>query len=139
MNDQSGTGFLQVKVVSGNGAFGIEDAQVLIFGVDEEGQDTGIIYSLRTDQSGLAPKVALPAPPKANSLTPGEDGAPSASYHVKVSKDNYNSVEITDVPVFDGITSLQRVNLLPENEFSDLSPGYPGEFTQLFDAPQSEL
>ncbi|MBS5725620.1 MAG: hypothetical protein KHW59_07570 [Clostridiales bacterium] len=139
MNDQSGTGFLQVKVVSGNGAFGIEDALVQIFAVDDEGQDTGIIYSLRTDQSGLAPKVALPAPPKANSLTPQEDGAPSASYHVKVSKDNYNSVEITDVPVFDGVTSLQRVNLLPENEFADLSPGYPREFTQIYDVPPSEL
>lgn len=139
MNHESGTGWLQVKVVSANGAFGVEDAQVLIFGFDEEGRDTGVIYSLRTDQSGLAPKIALSTPPRALSLTPEEDGVPYATYHVKVSKDNYNSVEITNVPVFDGVTSLQRVNLIPENEFSGISPGYPREFTQIYNAPPSEL
>ncbi len=139
MNDQSGIGWLQVKVVEANGAFGIEDAQVLIFGVDVTGVDTGVIYSLRTDPSGLAPKVALSAPPRERSLTPAEDGVPFATYHVKVSKNGYNSVEIASVPVFDGITSLQRVNLTPENEFSTLSPGYPKEFTKIFDVPPSEL
>lgn len=139
MNDQSGTGWLQVKVVEANGAFGIEDAQVLIFGADESGEDSGVIYSLRTDPSGLAPKVALSAPPKARSLTPAEDGVPFATYHVKVSKDGYNGVEIANVPVFDGITSLQRVNLTPEKEFSTMSPGYPKEFTKIYDVPPSEL
>ena len=36
MNDQSGTGWLQVRVVEANGAFGIEDAQVLIFGYNRD-------------------------------------------------------------------------------------------------------
>ncbi len=139
MNDQSGAGWLQVKVVTANGAFGIEDAQVLIFGVDETGEDSGVIYSLRTDPSGLAPKVKLNAPPRERSLTPAEDGVPFATYHVKVSKDGYNSAEIANVPVFDGITSLQSVNLTPENEFSALSPGYPKEFTKIYDVPPSEL
>lgn len=139
MNDQSGTGWLQVQVVEANGAFGIEDAQVLIFGFDENGSDSGVIYSLRTDSSGLAPKVALNAPSKARSLTPADDGVPYASYHIKVSKDNYNSVEITNVPIFDGVTSLQRVNLVPEKMFSDISPGYPKEFVQIYDVPPSEL
>lgn len=138
MNDQSGTGWLQVRVVAANGAFGIEDAQVLIFGFAENGGDTGVIYSLRTDSSGLAPKVALNAPPRARSLTPEDDGVPYASYHVKVSKENYNSAEITSVPIFDGVTSLQRVNLVPESMFSDISPGYPKEFTQIYDVPPSE-
>lgn len=138
MNDQSGTGWLQVRVVEANGAFGIEDAQVLVFGFNEDGGDTGVIYSLRTDSSGLAPKVALSAPPKSRSLTPADDGVPYASYHIKVSKEGYNSVEITNVPVFEGVTSLQRVNLVPEKMFSGISPGYPKEFTQIYDVPPSE-
>ena len=139
MNHSDAVGWLQVRVVEAYGAFGVEDAQVLVFGVGEAGQDMGVIYSLRTDRSGLAPRVALNAPPRALSLTPEDDGAPSTAYHVKVSKEGYNSVEIASVPIFEGITSLQRVNLFPEEEFASLSPAYPKEFTQIFDVPSTEL
>lgn len=135
MNSQQGVGWLQVRVVTAGGALGVEGAQVLIFGPDAAGVDAGVIYSLRTDSSGLAPRVALPAPPRSLSLSPEDDGAPSTLYHVKVSKEKFNSVEITGVPVFTGITSLQKVTLLPEDEFAVLSPGYPMEFTQIFDVP----
>ena len=74
--------------------------------------ETGLLYSLETGIDGLTPPVELPAPPRAESLTPGTP-TPFARYNVEIRKDGYNRVTNLGVPVFDGIVSTQPVLLLP--------------------------
>lgn len=114
MNNQpsSGSGFLRVIVQTAGGALPVEGASVDIYGSDRENGNTGLLYSLQTGIDGLTPPVALPAPPRAESLTPGTP-TPFARYNVEVHKEGYNRVTNLGVPVFDGIVSSQPVLLLP--------------------------
>ena len=114
MNNQptAGNGFLRVIVRTAGGALPVEGAAVDIYGSDRGNGNTGLLYSLETGIDGLTPPVELPAPPRAESLTPGTP-TPFARYNVEIRKDGYNRVTNLGVPVFDGIVSTQPVLLLP--------------------------
>ena len=114
MNNQpsSGNGFLRVIVQTAGGALPVEGASVDIYGSDRGNGNTGLLYSLETGIDGLTPPVELPAPPRAESLTPGTP-TPFARYNVEIFKEGYNRVTNLGVPVFDGIVSSQPVLLLP--------------------------
>ena len=119
MPDQPGTGFLRVQTFFAEGAFPVEGALVTVF--DEDG---GIVASLRTDPSGLTEAYPLNAPAAALSQSP--DAAPSSLpfslYTVTVSKDGFYPTEDYQIPVFDSVTAIQQVNLIPLTEFPDLGP-----------------
>lgn len=114
MNNQptSAGGFLRVIVRTAGGSLPVEGASVDIYGSDPGNGNTGLLYSLETGIDGLTPPVELPAPPRAESLTPGTP-TPFARYNVEIRKDGYNRVTNLGVPVFDGIVSTQPVLLLP--------------------------
>ena len=114
MNNQptSAGGFLRVIVRTAGGSLPVEGASVDIYGSDRGNGNTGLLYSLETGIDGLTPPVELPAPPRAESLTPGTP-TPFARYNVEIRKDGYNRVTNLGVPVFDGIVSTQPVLLLP--------------------------
>lgn len=131
MQNQTGTGYLKVQTYSGEGAFPIESAAVII--TDSDGKS---IASLRTDRSGLTETISLEAPPRELSQAPSYDGRiPYSTYTVQINKDGFYPVEDYTVPIFDGITAIQRVNMLPLTEFYPLfsnpllqnveTPGYP--------------
>ena len=70
----TGTGYLIVRVATARGAIPLENATVNIRAaatpegeIREEGVpgEGYLIAALRTDRDGLAPRVALPAPPRA--------------------------------------------------------------------------
>ena len=114
MNNQpsSGSGFLRVIVQTAGGALPVEGASVDIYGSDRGNGNTGLLYSLQTGIDGLTPPVELPAPPRAESLTPGTP-TPFARYNIEVRKEGYNGVTNLGAPVFDGIVSAQPVLLIP--------------------------
>lgn len=65
-----------------------------------------------TDISGKTPTLNLPAPPKAESVSPnGEDAF--SSYIVQTDCEGYVSVQNNGVEIFDGIKSIQNVMLIP--------------------------
>ena len=118
MQQSQETGYLKVQTVTADGAFPLSGAVVII--TDSEGNS---VASLRTDDSGLTQTVSLFAPSAALSQTPENGGAlPYSTYTIEISKDGYYPVEDYSVPVFDGITSIQRTNMIPLTEFSPLSP-----------------
>ncbi len=118
MNESTGIGYLKIRAVSAGGAFPVSGAVAII--TDEESGN--ILYSLRTDISGLTETVALPAPPKGLSQTPGAAVPPYSTYTVQVTKDGYFGIESYTVPVFEGITSIQRADLIPKGELDVLTP-----------------
>lgn len=105
--DESGVGYLQLRVFTAGGAFPVEGAQIY---VSSDNGDTE--YSLLTDNGGLTRKVSLAAVPKWQSLTPGSD-KPYSTYNIIVKKDGYRTVEDLNVPIFDSVTSIQPVELIP--------------------------
>lgn len=115
-------GFLRVWVTTAGGTLPVPGVPVRI--TDEDGT---LLHVLRTSESGLTPTVALPAPPAAESLTPGTK--PYSTYQISVDQTGYTPVPLLLVPIFDGITSLQPIPLVPATETSamavdDMAPPY---------------
>ena len=62
--------------------------------------------------------MALNAKDRELSLTP-EDKNPYTTYNISVNAEGYYESERVNVPLFQGITSLQIIDLIPLSEFSD--------------------
>ena len=136
MNTQNDSiGFLIVNVKTANGALPVEGAHVTIYAspIDESGNasmlNSNIVYTLTTDISGKTPKVALATKNKNLSLTP-DNPIPYESYNIAVSADGFYDSNYLNVPVFQGITSLQGANLIPLSEFSSPNDYIPNSQRQ---------
>ena len=116
-----GSGQLTVKVSEGGVTLPIRGAVVTVSGRLSDDIGGGIIYTLRTDESGLTETVSLPAPDAAASLSPGGD-SPYGVYDIRVTAPGYLSAENAGTQIFDGVTAIQYFSLIPQREFSDLSP-----------------
>ena len=105
-----GEGYLIMNVSSASGALPIKDARIHIRGSDIQNKDTE--YSLITNESGLSEKISLKTPSRSISLSPGNPNG-YAKYTATVTKDGYYTQRFINLPVFDGITSIQPVLLVP--------------------------
>jgi hypothetical protein len=115
----------------------VPDATVHIYeyAEDFDTERTDIIYSLRTDNSGRTEKIALDAKDKELSQSPG-NVKPYTTYNITVEKDGFYASEKINVPIFQGITSIQTAEMIPLSEFSDpysATPDYLGRFTDTKD------
>lgn len=138
MGAETGTGYLIVRVSTARGAIPLENATVNVRAAAlpdgakrEEGArgEGELVAALRTDRDGLAPRLALPAPPRAMSQSPG-NGRPYALYDIDAALAGYASNYYQNVPIFDTVTSLQTVELipLPEGERPELGQDPPAYF-----------
>lgn len=129
-----GRGFLLVSVRTGSGAIPLEGALITIRGgPDIEGD---AIASFLSDQSGNSPRIALPAPLRIKSESPG-NGKPYATYNAEISLPGYYSNLYTNIPIFDTITSIQTVDLIPLPEDGSKAEYGAGELI-IFDARTGE-
>ena len=104
-------GTLIFQVTGGQGAFPVAGATVTISKpLDER---LGISVAVTTDESGKTPPLSLPAPSKELSQKPN-NGIVYATYQAEISAPNHVTTKIRDLPVFDGITTIQPVNLSPD-------------------------
>ena len=116
-----GVGFLVVQVTTANGAIPLQGAAVTV------GQASGVpnvLYELRSGADGRTERVALAAPPRAESQSFDNPRPPYAAYNIEVVLPQYESAIFENVPIFDGITAIQQANLVPLPE-----AGYGGSFT----------
>ena len=102
------SGIITVIARTAGGALPVENAVVTV-----KDSNQNILYVVFTDISGKTPPLAVPAPPKANSLSPNEPAPPFYSYNIDTDKAGYVSVRNLSVPVYPGITSIQPVEMLP--------------------------
>ena len=136
--NQNGSGFLRIRVTEASGTLPIEGAVVRITDYPSEGEsDSGrLLYSLRSNADGLTPVVSLPAPPASQSMGPGA-AQPYAVYNISVTYDGYYPVEGVGVPVFDRVTAVQPVNLLPYTEGDRLAGADSGR-VMIYEFPDTE-
>ena len=103
-----GEGSLVIIVTHSKGLYPVENALVRVTKNDGEP-----IISERTDSSGKTPPLSLPAPSKIYSEAPGESSSDVLEgYNVRIDADGFVSVIIEGVPVFDGVKTLQPMDLV---------------------------
>lgn len=115
---QSGTGYLLVHVATAGGAIPLEGARVDILTYQPESQSEpqtrgDTVASLVSGTDGNTVRIPLSAPPKALSESPNATATPYALYSAVVTLDGYYSQSYAGIPIFDGISSIQPVILIP--------------------------
>ncbi len=113
----TGLGKLIFRVTTAGGAIPLEGAQVIVRQKGSEGNpDRGDALAVMTsDQNGKTPPLELPTPAKALSMAPRPDRtiSPFACYDAEVTLSGYYTVNFVCIPIFDGVTSIQPVTLIP--------------------------
>lgn len=109
--DMEGVGRLVVIVTSVRGIYPVENVKVSVF--TGEGEKEQIIAELTTDKNGKTPPFVLETPKKEFAEAPEPAVRPFALYNVRTVADGFVMTENYNVAVFDGVTSLQTVELVP--------------------------
>lgn len=108
-------GRLTVMVTAISNLYPVEKAKVTVFTGNYEAPD--IIDTDFTDISGKTKTFSLPAPTRELSMEPDSGAQPYTLYNVLVRADGYVDNLHINLPVFRGVTSLQRSNLTPIASF----------------------
>ncbi|MBO5313060.1 MAG: hypothetical protein J6B29_03745 [Clostridia bacterium] len=135
-------GFLQVNVKTANGALPVENARVSIYQYSptDDGGNGDLIYSLETNSQGRAPRVALPAKSRELSMSPSDNGViPYTTYNVLVSGDGFYDSSYINVPIFQNITAIQPVELIPLLEFAKPNDDFPNASRRFAETPNTDL
>ena len=77
------------------------------------GAQSGFAVTLLTDESGVTEQVRLPAPDQAVSLDPESEELPYGTYTVTVTAENFKTVIIEGVQIYDRVASQLPVELTP--------------------------
>ena len=121
-------GILKVSVQSGNGAYPIKDAAVIVY------YGGKIIKVMDTDRNGNTAAVDISAPPAVLSEEPQSKYSPYGVCDVSVNKEGYYTNIYKNVQIFDAETSNLEVQLIPLPEY------VRGEDTfKVFDISQHNL
>lgn len=114
-------------VTSFNSLYPVQNAKVTVFKGEFENME--IIDSDKTDQSGKTKLFLLPTPDKDLSMMPDLAETPYAIYNMAVETDGFLTNIHLNIPVFSGITSIQRSNLILDQDQTGNEP-------QIFDEGQ---
>lgn len=111
----TGGGSLVFMVFTANEALPVEGAAVTVSTrINGEPHE---MFSCVTNQSGETEARTLPAPSKALSQEYDNEVQPFSLYDATVAKEGFTKVILRDIPVFDGVRSIQRVAMIPaEND-----------------------
>ena len=124
-NEMTGEGRLLFQITTAGGAIPLSGAEITVRPIGEESDANRgtVIAVLFSGSDGKTDVLRLPAPARSLSLAPARDGAPTpyALYDADVNLDGFITQSFVRIPIFDGITSIQRASLipLPENGYSD--------------------
>ena len=124
-NEQKGR--LLGMVTSFNSLYPVENAKVTIFSGEYE--DMNVIDTDLTDNSGKTKVFSLPTPDKNLSMAPDLSQRPYAVYNMLVESDGFLKNIHLNIPVFSGITSIQRSDLIIDADQTGNEP-------QIFDEGQ---
>lgn len=112
-NPQAGT--LKIQAYAGRQAVPVPGAQVTVSRRFQDGVHE--FASGVTDENGIFDSIVLPAPDKKLAEAP-EGIAPYATYDIRVSHPDYRTEIYQQVPIFEGISSIQPVRFLPDRSES---------------------
>ena len=115
--DMSGTGYLLVNVTSVRELYPVQNARVTVFKGSTE--DMRKLAESVTDQSGKTELFTLSAPPR-SLAEDSENREPTyAEYNILTEADGFLPTINMGAAVFDGVTSIQNVNLIPKTPYNE--------------------
>lgn len=109
-------GYLTIQARTAQEALPVSGAQIRVF--DSQGNS---LYVLMTDENGESQTIPLETVDKSFSQNPYYSGIPYTSYNVLARAAGFNSLYISDIPIFEGETAILPINLIPMLE-SQRSP-----------------
>ncbi len=109
--NMSGEGYLLVNVTSVRGLYPVARALVTVFRGNID--DMEKITEGYTDESGKTGLFVLPAPPASLAQDSDSQIPPYATYNIVTRADGFIDTINYNAPVFDKVTSIQNVNLIP--------------------------
>lgn len=115
--DHNATGKLQIIVSSAEGYFRVPNAEVTVFSDDID--QPKILYTLKTDESGQTTAVELKTKEKQFSESANADKTPYLTYNIRVLADGYVEQFHLNIPVFSGVTTLQKAELTGIGAYGD--------------------
>ena len=124
----SGRGYLIVHVTTARGAIPLEGAQVTVRDYAPEFTEPrgDVLYAMVSGRDGNTERIALPAPAKGDSLAPG-NGRPFSVYNLEVQLEGYRGQSYFALPIFEGITAIQPVDMIPLSENGRLDAVRPSD------------
>lgn len=105
------TGYILVNTRTGENSSPVENALIMITTISDGKRE--MIASGLTDESGISPKFAVPAPDLEHSQSPDSVKRPYSLYDISVTAKGFFNARSVDVPVFSGITSVQTFGMIP--------------------------
>ena len=105
-------GRLSANVTSVANIYPVRGAMVTVFTGSPDSMT--VLDSAVTDESGRTRVFLLDAPPKSLSMTSGAPALPYTLYNLLISADGFLDNIHLNIPVFSGIASVQRSDMLPK-------------------------
>ena len=105
-------GRLSATVTSVANIYPVRGARVTVFTGSPDSMT--VLDSAVTDESGKTRVFLLDAPPKSLSMTSGAPALPYTLYNLLISADGFLDNIHLNIPVFSGIASVQRSDMLPK-------------------------
>lgn len=119
-------GYLMMQARTAHDAVPLSGVQISVLD-DEQNR----VYNLTTDENGETRSVSLETVDKSYSQNENFTGTPYVTYHVLAQAEGFNTLFVTDIPIFDGELAVLPLSLVPmqENqrsrEQSEISVGAP--------------
>lgn len=104
-------GYLTIQARTAHDALPLSGASVRI--LDAQGAS---VYELTTDENGDTQAIPLETLDKSFSLSPYYSGIPYTSYNVLVRASGFNSLYVSDIPIYDGEQAVLPVSAIPMQE-----------------------
>lgn len=101
-------GYLTMQVRTAHDAVPLQGVQIIVSD-DEENH----VYDLRTDENGETRTVPLETVDKRFSLDQNFTGTPYVNYNVLAQAAGFDSVYVSDIPVYDGESAVLPITLIP--------------------------
>lgn len=131
LQNQEGTGQLQISVMAEETNRPIEDATV---DISYTGEPDATIEELKTNNIGRTDTVDLGTPPLEYSLSPG-NAQPYSEYNLNVSAPGYEPIVVSGVELLQGVKALQNIVLRPVQTGPDTDRIIIGPHTLYGDYP----
>lgn len=104
-------GYLTIQARTAHDALPLGGASIRI--LNAQGAS---VYELTTDENGETQAIPLEALDKSFSLSPYYSGIPYTNYSVLVRAPGFNSLYVSDIPIYDGERAVLPVSLIPMQE-----------------------
>ena len=107
-------GYLQVHAYSSDALIPLEGVAIAV--LDDQGT---LLSAQLTDKSGRIKPVKVQVPDMADSLTPDFAGRPFSTVTVRAQHPLYERIEVDQVQLFAGVTTIQPLEMIPMALYPD--------------------